>query len=1039
MQAPYVTSLRIDKLSANNVNIKWDDVGSNFYYFVEISSTRDLEGNPIQEESLNWNKLGYTADNSFFINTLRPESFYKVRVRVTSAGFDPSIWVSTEEFLSFTQNAYTFSLMNELSLTKSFITEKFLLNKPYIDFSQDGVEASLMSESFQFNSNYTLKSAVSNYILKEDEYHEIQGSIEKICKDKERVCLMESDGVLYLFERFQSVVKVSNDKGQNWKAINLLNDRVGNPVSRNVYYQTKTTTYLLGYDRVFYGRPSNDIRWSSDEVRFSSEDITFTKLGDQLKIGFNVEIFGTYSRLPPEISRKAEAITATDDHIYVVARDKVRFVKTQQAPIDTNPASPTFGEKLFDPTVLTITGNPLAVTNNLVALDGKVFALVIGELKAPGLDPTILENITDSDSKGIYILEDDGTFTRMFGNTEEERRRIEPRFSSLSTDGIDVFMSSSNYKATDSEIIPDPETQEQFGLTGAVRYAYDWQFLHDKHYHMMSYRTNKIDNTGFKDFEPGRMRYYGEPFFNWSRKSKTRCWIDPNNRVVVVYSDVVHEYHIDTSSPQSPERILKEIWDTGTCTVKFPNIEFNGFTSYASGVLFTKAGSGEIIGFYEFNYRVRDLAKIIWKPLQTFLVAYLEHQEHEVPWTPEVTDDIRDPDLRPMLSKIVPESYLLEESNFEKFCELYLQFLSDGSGTHYNNLLNLIKNKYPREEDSWEYLWSEIYKRNIYLDKEKRDKVARFFESRKADFYSVKGTEQSYKFLFKVLYNEDVEVDIESKNSTEYDIIIESDSINEDIVGKTIYTATSRCNVTYIERHYNDGALQWRLTIHNLLGRVVVGQEVKAERYPEFDGMVVQGVRGKDLLSNNIEYINRSRCYYVMRIKSSLPTARYSDDVIRFVHPVGFGFIGITLLTMFINSGLSLKHVQTIINILKNYRMDAGLPTVYPDRVAKLDIVTGDVYKDPITGESVYEPNPRAGQEFPLPVDYNSENNNSIFQGQTPSERRKELSPTFDQTAVGLSNFRNLVNKRLVDDLDLPRNDIPTQANIPELEKRTRA
>ncbi|ASD52067.1 baseplate wedge subunit [Pseudomonas phage PspYZU05] len=1029
MKAPYVTSLRIDKLSANNVHIKWDDVGSNFYYFVEFATTRSVEGDVLEESEYQWIQVGYTAENNWFDSNLRPESYYKMRVRVTAEGFDPSEWQYTEEFLTFAENAYTFETMNELSLAKMFIKEKFSKsNNNFIDFNRDGVVASLMNESFQFNGNYELKSAVSNFILSEDEYHEIQGSIEKICKDKERICLMESEGVLYLFERYQTIVKVSNDKGQTWKAINLLNDRVGNPVSRNVYYQTRNTTYLLGYDRVFYGRKSNDIRWSSDEVRFSSEDITFTKLGDQLKLGFDVEIFGTYSRLPPEISRKAEAITATDDLIYVVARDKVRYVKTQQAPIDTNPTSPTFGEKLFEPGTINITGSEKAVCSNLVALDGNVFALIIGEVKTLGLDPTVRSNIVDSNLKGIYKLQGD-SFVRVFGNTAEERRRIEPAYSSLSTDGMDVFMSSSNYKATDSEIIQDVDTAIKYGLTDAVRYAFDWQFLHDKHYHMMSFRATKDD--GYATFTPGRMRYYGEPFFNWSRKSKTRCWINTSNRVVVVYSDVVHEYHVDTNGIQDPERILHENWNKGTCTVTIPNIEFNGFTRYASGVLFSKAGTGEILGFYEFNYRVRDQVRIIWKPEEVFLVGYLQNQEHPKVWSPEVTNKERDPDLKPLLNKMIPDSYLLEESNFERFCELYLQYISDGAGTHYNNLLNLIRNKYPREKDSWEYLWSEIYKRNIYLNKDKRDEVSRFFEARKSDFYSTKGTEASYKFLFKVLYNEEVEIDIESKNTTEYDIIINSDNISEDLVGRTIYTATGRCNVTYIERDYNDGALQWRVTIHNLLGRIIVGQEVKAERFPEFDGMVVQGVRGKDLLHNNIDYINRSRSYYVMKIKSVLPTSRYRDDVIRFVHPVGFGFIGITLLTMFINSGLSLKHVQTIINTLKNYRMDAGLPSKWPDRVSRLDI-NGNQYFDPVTGEAVYDPHPNAGQDFPLRSGYNSENNNSIFQGQNPDQRRKYLSPTFDNTAVGLSHFRNLIDKRLFDDAQLPRNPEVTQVKIDE-------
>ncbi|MGZ7242366.1 hypothetical protein ACXWPN_09655, partial [Streptococcus pyogenes] len=85
-----------------------------------------------------------------------------------------------------------------------------------------------------------------------------------------------------------------------------------------------------------------------------------------------------------------------------------------------------------------------------------------------------------------------------------------------------------------------------------------------------------------------------------------------------------------------------------------------------------------------------------------------------------------------------------------------------------------------------------------------------------------------------------------------------------------IYTATGRTNVTYVERHYNEGRLQWRITIHNLLGRLIVGQELKAERMPGFSGTIVQGVRGKELVENTIEYINRNRSYYVMKIKSNL-------------------------------------------------------------------------------------------------------------------------------------------------------------------------
>jgi hypothetical protein len=474
---------------------------------------------------------------------------------------------------------------------------------------------------------------------------------------------------------------------------------------------------------------------------------------------------------------------------------------------------------------------------------------------------------------------------------------------------------------------------------------------------------------------------------------------------------------------------MKEVWNKGDCTVYFPNIEFNNFTQYSNGVIFYKQ-SGELIGYFEFNYRVKDNVRIVWKPTTVFLKAFLQNQTREVPWVPDDNDGYNNPDLRPFLTKMIPDSYLLDGSNYEKFCEYYLQYISDGYGTSYNNLVNLIRDKYPKEEHSWEYMWSEIYKRNIYLNKEKRDLVSRFFETRKNDFYSTKGIEASYKFLFKVLYNEEVEIDIESANGLEYDIIVESDNISEDLAGRTVFTATGRSNVTYIERHYNKGKLQWKLTIHNLLGRFLPGQEIESER-TNFKGMIVQGVRGKDMSSNTIEYINRGRSYYVMKIKSALPSSRYRDDVLRFVHPVGFGFVGITLISMFINAGLSMKHVETIINKLKTYRWDAGLPSEWYDRVAKFG-PDGKIEHDVTTGEPLYLAHPNAGQPFPLRPDYMADNP-GLYYGLDADQRRRPMSPLFDQSAVTFSRYRDLVDQRLKSDVGNPRDPInPTQVNVGE-------
>lgn len=1021
--APIVTSLEVSKLSAHQVAIRWDEVGENFYYLVQIIKSKEPEAS--------WQDLGYTADNDWFISTLTPRTFYKMRVATAAAGFEPSAWVETEEFETFDESAYTFELMNELTLSTSFIKEKFQKNNQnYVNFSTDVVWAALMSEDFQFSPAYEQISSIQNFILTENEYHEVQGKIEKVCIDKDRTMLMEADGILYLFEKYQPIVKVSADKGQTWFAIKLLNDRVGNPVSRTCFYQTSSTSYVLGYDRIFYGRKSSDVRWSSDEVRFSSQTVTFAKIGDQLNLGFDVEIYGTYSRLPAEISHIAEAICANDDYVYVVARDVVRRVKAKNAPVDTDPLSPTFGDKIFEPESFTITGNKRAVCSKMDSIDGEVFALITGVVKADNLDPTKPENITASPLIGVYQLIDN-KFVRVFGNLPDERNRIEHGYTMMGVNDSEIYISSSNFRNVPNYLAQDPETTAKYELTDAVKTVAPYQYVHDKHQLMMSFRTNKV--KGWKNWAPGRMVYYAEPFFSTCHKSGTRCWIDNNDQVVMVYSDKVHTKAIDPAAPSSTMRFMKEVWNKGDLTVISPNIEFTGFTRYAAGIMLYRY-SGELIGYYEFNYRVLDQAKIVWKPIEVMLTAHLQNQTREVPFVPDNTGVIRNPDLTPLTTTMIPDSYLLQDSNFEAFTNYYLQFISNGYGTHYNNLLNLVRNKYPREKNSWEYLWSEIYKRNLYLDKEKRDHVARFFETRKNDFYSTKGIEESYKFLFKVLYNEEVEIEIESNAGLEYDIIVESDNIQEDLAGQTIYTPTGRCNVTYVERNYTLGKLQWRLTIHNMIGRYMTGQEVKAER-SSFVGTIVQGIRGKELASNNIEYINRGRSYYMMKIKSQLPTSRYRDDVLRFVHPVGFGFIGITLISMFINAGLSMKHTETIINRLKNYRYDSGAPSVWPDRVAVIDS-NGQIDKDPTTGEARYNPHPRAGEAYDLSVfwpTYNADNGNTVISGKLPADRRVPMSPLFDQSATTYSQYRNLINLRLKDNIGNPRDPItPNQVKIDE-------
>lgn len=1024
IKAPSITSLRVDKLAANFIYLKWDSVGSDFYYIVELAETRGAGGAIIPDEDLSWYQLGYAYVSEWFAESLISDSYYKFRIRTTHKGFEMSDWVVSDELWTFDLNAYAYSTMKEFTPSDSFINEKFAKNNQnYVNFNTDIIMAALTVENFVYSPMYTDVSQISDKILTQEGYHEIQDHIEHVCGDIDRTFLISSNGLLYLFERFQNMGKVSNDKGQTWYYYKAFNDRVGNPVSRTIAYQSRNTTFVLGYDRIFYGRSSTDTRWSADDVRFSADDITFAKLGNQSGLEFDIDSYNTFAKLPGDVTKYAEAIACGDDYLYVAAKNNMRRISLQNTPIDTNPSSPTFGEKIFDPVSYPIVdGNFKVVVKKMDVMDGKLYALITGEVKTVLMDPTKPENVVSSADAGVYQWDPETLkFTRLYGNTEEERFFITHEYTNMSTNGTEIYISVGNFKypgtITDQDLLDKDET-----IREAVKYDMRPGYTASLPINFATLRAS-IDDPTVWSF--GAQEYYNEANFSWFHRDQVRTWITNDNRPLVVYPQLTYTHVTDAEGYASSLRVNKEIWDRGNVTIRMNNIKFSGFSKYTNGVLLYKS-SGEIIGFYELSYRARDSLTIFWKPDNTLMVASLVNQEREVPYTPDISPGLIDPDLSHMITRFAPQSYL-ENEYFEKFGEYYLKFISLGENTYYNKLLNLIRNKYPREKNSVEYLWGEVNRRNIYLDKQKRDAVARFFESRSSDFYSSKGIEASYKFLFRLLYNEDVTVEIESSNTLEYDIIVESTNISQDIVGRTIYTPTGRANVTYIERQYEDGKLRWSMTLHNVIGNFVEGQVVKSEK-TTFTAMLLRGVRGKQMANNSIDYFNRGRSYYVMKIRSNLPASRYKDDILRFVHPVGFGFIGITMLTVFINSGLSMTHSETIIDILRNYRFDMGYPKYYPDRIAKLD-GNGNQQFDLLTGEPLYDVGPNYGKPFPVPPEYDVEE--QPFHGVPPSERRFDQSPLFDSSAVKYSQYRKLVEKRLKDDAGNPRDPTaPTQRKV---------
>lgn len=1007
IKAPSITGLKIKKLSANHVELTWDSVGGNFYYLIEYSYVPE-------SGQLHWESLGYTKETSWFEEkSITPNTKYKFRISATFAGFTPSDWVETETFQSFEENVYIISKMVEFLPNNYFIKRKLGQNdRRYIDFNSETIQASLMIENFRYDPEVQNMNNYKRFVMKDPERHEIQGPVPAVCNDEKRVMITEIDGVLYAFERFQPVVKVSNDRGQTWIYYKAFNGRIGNPTSKTCTYQDDSTTYVLGYTEVFYGRKPSAIRFSSIIERWSNNIDTFAQQDFNSDVGFPVELFSHFALYPADITMKVEAQACTSKWLYAVARDKVRRIDIVTTPLDSE------GRNAWDPETYRITGNDLAITKKLDMLNGKMYALVIGTLKSADLDPTIPANIDyTAKEKGIYEFDEVSLkWERVFGNEKPERDLFD-EYSNMSTSGTDIFVSSKNFKYPGT--INDTVTPQKYPdvVASAVRFDSVPSYNSTKKIHF-----DLIKSTDGKEWKRSYQRYYNEAIFSWMKRSRTRTWITHDMRAAIIYEEYSYTKTIDIDKD-----VQKETWNKGTVTFNLPDITFENFLKYTNGILLHNI-NGDVIGYYELPYRTRDTLSIFWKPSQTMMIAELQNQTRPEPFKPKEQDLLRDPDLRPLIDTMAPESYIYDDGLFRKFNEYYLQFISEGTESYYNKLLNLIKNKYPREADSYEYLWSEIRKRNIYLDKEKRDQVVKFFEARATDFYSTKGIKESYTFLFKLLYNEDVEIDFESSVGIDYDIVIESKNIDLDLVGRTVYTPTGRANVTYYERLYEDGRLKWKLTIHNLIGEFMPGQQLKSER-TKFEGIITRGVRGKEVSYSSIDYLNRKRSYYVMKIKSQLSMSRYRDDVIRFVHPVGFGFVGITLLTMFINAGISMRHSETILTLYKTLRWDAGLPKDYPTKLPRKDL-NGNILFDEYN-VMLEDPNPLQGpydvkewekqalSELNLTVEYDKIE--STVNGKKPSERRVNGSPQFDGSWSRFSALRQLVDKRFKDDIGNPR------------------
>lgn len=985
-QSPAVEQIRIKNVAGTYVLIEWDDIGGIFTYEIQKS----VNGGA-------YILADFAASPEYFDQRATPNTRYIYRVRAVSTDYSPSEWTYTEEFKTFENNSYAVVAQSSVSIYRNFIDRKLTNADDFINFNRDQIESVLIRDGYEFSNNHTNVTDLANYILYEDEALKIYGDVSAACDDRKKLMPVVFDDYLFMFERFQPVVRYSTNGAQTWTSHAGISGRAGNPVGNQIAASSNSALYIIGYDAIYALTFNMDIRWSSIHDKFSSIDTTFSpgKPG-----GFR---FSKLIDLPPGVGYgQIDAIAIDEDYkkLYVAALDTVYSLNLVSLNLDAE------GNRAWDSNTIRITGDGNARVKNLIGFYGDVYAYV------SGVTNTTTGLIEPNEVEGIYWVSGDlGVTSRVYGNEPEERALLDPALSNLSrsTDYMVIDTHNKAYNVIDSPAEEEPATPgyddnevDPERVDHASRYEIDPGIV------TTNIRQHRQPIKSFDGFTwaAREENYHYECQYQWY--SGNRIWINYRQKICIIERRRDFEYTLTNTS---------EVLDDGKFTFYGDSFSITGYPGYTIGMAFYRKESGDLIGFYNLGYRTRDRATFTWIPDRVIMTAVLASNEIDIIVPEPEPDNESDivPPLEPLVYQFLPSHFIQNEPLYVQFVEEYLKFLSSDDGD-YGQLYNLLRNHDVNETKYMEMFYNDMSKRNVYLEKNKWNELLKFSENRAFDIYSIKGIKESYRFLFKYLYNEDVILSTEGDSKYEFDIIIDSANLTQDLVGNRIKTPnqSGQADVVYFERWFDPtGKAYWQVTLNNIVGEFVVGDHIVSDVNTAFSATVYRGVVGKEKPLNNEEYLQRGPTYYAISVQSGLQVSKYKDDVIRFIHPVGFGFIGIMLLTMFINSGISAAHKETIVDLMQTLKWDMGLPKLYPEQIP--DLNTDGSYKKNQYGVIQYKDHPLAGQPFPLRPTYLADNP-QIVNGLNSDQRRKD-SYMWDSSNMRFIETRKIVKGRLKDGL----------------------
>lgn len=1029
--APVINRITVESVAANFIKLSWENLGGGFLYKLERTEV-------VSPES--WTTI---LDNSelveYYDSGLTAETVYKYRVTTKKSGYTDSDPYESTNITTFETNSYTLLSKDSVLFFDDYLLRKFTNDENHINFNTDEIEVQLVDENYEYNKTNTNITDLQSSFLTTPERMRLYGTLPTACRGISGLMPFYANNTVFIFERGQSVIRMTNDLGKNWFA-DQASFRVGSPLGAQCCVQIGNNLIILGYDGIY----SFDI--SSKITKNTDIDDLMTRIAD-------------YPSGVP--MGTIDSITATVNYVYLTANN---FIYRFEYPITSSPV--TYEQNTWS------SNSASRCKNMLPTFSGSPDGIIIC---SPGEWDSVEDKWIPSISySGLYSLSDESSFGASpspftFSNPFNVFAYIKPGTFNISYNGtnhiIDAEIATNDLKSLiisgsppAGEYDPLYPTAQLNKMTNArfTRLPVDWNI------------------SGFIDFRFEKYQYETQFIYN----DEHRIWINDLQQIAIIFPEKTYIQSLQNTS---------ETFSDGTTTIYADPFTFTDILTSTSGAVFYEKSSGDLIGFHNLPVTRTGDVTFNWSNLTTVLQSVLSIgslTEESVITATEPRDAI--PRLDPMVIKVLPQYHIDKEPIYAKFVELYLKYISETSYENYGQLYNLIKNHDVNETEFFDLFETDLIKRNVTSSTEKYNELVKFVNNHAYDIYSIKGTEDSYEFMFKLLYNADVTVKVESDYNFVYQIDVGIQTIND----IPAYSFTSDEIEAYAQSYLSESIVQlqpeednpsagriyadivrvqfkenaaddsipdeytlpiYTLSLTNLYGDFELGKNYKITATDEAIVTTKSTLTTSDINITDDQFLDDDIAFgFPLRVEVNLPVNIYKNDMIRFVHPAGFPFVGVFLLTSFVNSGLTFDHLETIIDFYSTISWDSGIPSVYPTTIPSLD--TSSEYQYDINGDIVTqaEPNGLGGLPFPAstsPVrpeetlhgvggatyEAAQSEGSPYTYGLSPLDRRKANSPLFSSSWGRFTDRLYLPNLRLKDNVLVGSPGVATQQKVGEL------